>query len=224
MYAVTQGTFRTPRGRSVTLSYRADTNDYNTLRSCLDEDEYRLADLHLDGTALDVGAHIGGVTVALAIDNPDLHVVAIEAVPPNVALLRENVERNGLSDRVTIVPAAAGKGKTAIIRWAFEGNESADHHAFIGNAVMPESDLRIAHRERVPVVSLAALVAEHGPISFAKIDCEGCEYDFLRGKALSQVAIIRGEEHHGPLPAMPGFTITYTQANAPRGFEAVRDV
>ena len=67
MYTVTHGTFRTPRGRSVSLSYREDTNDYNALRSCLDEDEYRLAELTLTGTALDVGAHIGGVTVALAL-------------------------------------------------------------------------------------------------------------------------------------------------------------
>ena len=221
MYTVTHGTFRTPRGQSVTLAYREDTNDYNTLRSCLDEDEYRLRELTLSGTALDVGAHIGGVTIGLLVDNPDLRVVSIEAVPPNVDLLRRNVESLGLSERVTIVNAAAGKGKTATVRWAFEGNYVADHHAFIGNAVMPETDLRTAKSEQVPVVKLADLVAEHGPFSFCKIDCEGCEYPFLRGKALSQVALIRGEEHYGKLD-LPGFDVTYTQDNAPRGFEAVR--
>lgn len=221
MYTVTHGTFRTPRGRSVSLSYREDTNDYNALRSCLDEDEYRLAELTLTGTALDVGAHIGGVTIALALDNPDLRVVAIEAVPPNVVLLRENVERAGVADRVTVIEAAAGTGKTATIQWAFEGDEAATHHAFIGNALLPTTDLSRNRSEQVPVVTLAALVAAHGPFSFAKVDCEGCEYDFLRGKALANVAMIRGEEHHGVLQ-LPGFTITYTQGNAPRGFEAVR--
>ena len=220
MYTVTHGTFRTPRGRSVELSYREDTNDYNVLRSCLDEDEYRLQDIALSGTALDIGAHIGGVTIALATDNPDLRIVAVEAVSPNVDLLRENVERNGLSERVTILHAAAGKGATATVRWAFEGNEVADHHAFIGNAVMPETTL-VGLSEQVPVRTLASLVAEFGPFAFAKVDCEGCEYDFLRGKALASVAIIRGEEHYGTLP-LPGYTVTYTQDNAPRGFEAVR--
>ena len=221
MYTVTHGTFRTPRGRSVTMAYREDTNDYNTLRSCLDEDEYGLKELTLSGTALDIGAYIGGVTVALATDNPELHVVAVEAVPPNVDLLRQNVERNGLSERVTIRHAAAGKGSTAIIRWGFAGNEVADHHAFVGNAVMPEATLVEHESEELPVVKLADLVAEHGPIAFAKVDCEGCEYDFLTGPALSQVALIRGEEHHGPL-SLPGHTVTYTQPNTPRGFEAVR--
>ena len=218
MYTVTHGTFRTPRGREVTMAYRTDSSDYNTIRSCLDEDEYRLAELTLSGFALDVGAHIGGATIALAIDNPELHVVAVEAVPPNVTLLRDNVERNGLSERVTILHAAAGKGQTATVRWAFEGNESADHHAFIGNSLLPGP---VKHRsELVPVVTLASLVDEYGPFAFAKVDCEGCEYDFLTGPALSQVARYRGEEHHGPLD-LPGFTITYTQPNTPRGFEAV---
>src|SRR5688500_12720216 len=125
MYTVTHGTFRTPRGQNVTMAYREDSSDWNTIRSCLDEDEYRLAELHLTGTALDIGAHIGGATIAMAVDNPDLHVVSVEAVPPNVELLRANVVRNGLSDRVTVVHAAAGKGQTATIRWGFEGNESA---------------------------------------------------------------------------------------------------
>lgn len=219
MYAVTHGTFRTPRGRQVTLEYREDTNDYNTLRSCLDEDEYRLRDLHLTGTALDVGAHIGGATIALLVDNPDLRVVAVEAVPPNVELLRENLERNGVADRVTVIHAAAGSGRTATIRWAFAGNESADHHAFIGNSLLPGP---ATHRaEKVPVATLAALVSEHGPFAFAKVDCEGCEYTFLRGAALAGVALIRGEEHHGPLD-LADFDVTYTAGTPPRGFEAVR--
>jgi FkbM family methyltransferase len=220
MYRVTQGTFRTPRGQTPTLSYREDTNDWNVLISCLNEDEYALKELHLEGTALDIGAHIGGVTIALALDNPELKVVAVEAVPPNVELLTENVRRNGLEERVTVLHAAAGKGKTATVRWAFEGNYVADHHAFIGNAVMPETTVS-GSAERLDVVTLNALAKEYGPFSFAKVDCEGCEYDFLKGRGLLDIACIRGEEHYGKLP-LPGFDVTYTQDNAPRGFTAVR--
>ena len=218
MYAVTQGTFRTPRGRSVTLNYREDTSDWNTLASCLNEDEYRLADLQLAGIAADIGAHIGGVTVALAIDNPELRIIAVEAVPPNAQLLAANVERAGIADRVTVVQAAAGKGKTATIRWAFEGNESADHHAFIGNSLLPGDTKHLT--EEVSVVTLAGLVKSYGPIGFVKIDCEACEYDTLV-KIPACIERIRGEEHYGPLD-LPGYDVTYTQDNAPRGFEAVR--
>ena len=220
MYAVTQATFRTPRGQSVTLNYRQDTNDWNTLSSCLNEDEYGLRDLHLEGRALDIGAHIGGVTIALALDNPELHVIAVEAVPPNAQLLTANVERAGVADRVTVVHAAAGKGDSATVNWAFAGNEVADHHAFIGNAQMPEAVLTPHEQTELDVVTLAGLVKAHGPISFVKIDCEGCEYDTLRSIP-DCITRIRGEEHYGPLD-LPDYEVTYTQDNAPRGFEAVR--
>ena len=224
MYTVTHGTYRTPRGRSVTLSYREDTNDHNVLFSCLDGDEYRLAELHLEGMALDIGAHIGGVTVALAVDNPDLRIVAIEAVPPNVDLLRENVKRCGLSERVTVIQAAAGKGKTAEVRWAFSGSTSADHHAFIGNSSILGSEVT-SQTASVPVRTLASLAAEFGAFSFAKVDCENCEYDFLAGPALSKVALIRGEYHREPEPLMSvlGRTHDTTFAHvSPGAFEAVR--
>jgi FkbM family methyltransferase len=223
MYAVTHGTFRTPRGRSVTMAYREDTSDYNTLRSCMNEDEYRLRDLNLSGTALDVGAHIGGVAVALALDNPELRIIAVEAVPPNVELLRENVNRAGVSDRVAVVPAAAGKGKTTTIKWGFAGNESADHHAFIGNSLLPPKSEHLS--EKVKVRTLADLVAEYGPISFAKVDCEMCEFAFLRGAALSEVALIRGEVHADPTELVDALAPTHDvtfPAQIPGPFEAVR--
>jgi FkbM family methyltransferase len=218
MYQVTHGLFRTPRGRSLSMAYREDTNDYNVLNACMTEDEYDLKGLNLTGIALDVGAHIGGVTIALALDNPELHVVALEAVPPNVELLRENVERQGLGDRVTILHGAAGKGKTATVRWAFSGDAVGLHHAFIGNAVMPEANLNSSKTTTVDVWTVAALVKAHGPFTFAKVDCEGCEYPFLNGTC--EIPLIRGEEHDGPLH-LPKYDVTYTQDNAPRGFEAV---
>ena len=225
MYTVTQGTFRTPRGAEVSLSYRADSSDYNTIRSCLDEDEYRLADLNLTGTALDVGAHIGGATIALAVDNPALHVVAVEAVPPNVDLLRQNVERNGLSERVTVIHAAAGKGATASINWGFTGSETATHHAFIGNSLLPDREKSPHDQAEIPVRTLASLAEQFGPFSFAKVDCEGCEYPFLTGSGLEQVALIRGEFHATPTRLARQLVATHDVTHddqTPGAFEAVR--
>ena len=225
MYELDSQDFRTPRGQMARMTYRKESSDYNTLNSCMNEDEYRLKELHLTGTALDVGAHIGGVTVSLLMGNPELHVVAIEAVPPNADLLRQNVEQNGLNDRCTIIEAAAGKGRTATIRWAFAGNESADHHAFIGNAVMPESDLRVHQKQKVKVRTLTSLVKEFGPFRFCKIDCEMCEFDFLQGPGLADVALIRGEVHAEPQPLyeqLVGTHDIWTVRTVPCPFEAVR--
>lgn len=58
-------------------------------------------------TMIDVGANIGYYTLlaARAVEQSG-HVYAFEPMPTTVALLRKNVEENGYSDRVTIVPKA----------------------------------------------------------------------------------------------------------------------
>ena len=189
MYELRQERFTTPRGQPVSMWVRADTNDWNTLASCLNEDEYGLRPLHLEGKALDIGAYTGGVTVALAVDNPDLQVVAIEPVPDNVVLLRRNLEANDLLERVTVVDGAAGDGSEVNVRYGYSGSELACHHAFVGNLSMlhepgPENPHTV---RRVRTQTLEGL----GDFAFVKIDCEGCEWDI----DLSSVPHIRGEWH-----------------------------
>jgi len=188
MYEPRQERFTTPRGRPVTMWVRDGTNDWNTLASCLNEDEYGLRDLHLDGEALDIGAYTGGVTVALAVDNPNLHVTAIEPVPGNVDLLFRNLEANDLSERVTVYQAAAGDGSEVNVRYGYSGSELACHHAFVGNmSLLEEPGPDNPHT----LVTLRSMRIPPGPFSFVKIDCEGCEWDV----DLLAVPHIRGEWH-----------------------------
>lgn len=186
--------FTAPNGAEVSLTIRPDTNDENVCRSILAEDEYRLDAIKpLTGTAVDVGAHIGAATVALCELNPELHVVAIEPVPENLELLRENTARYG--DRVTIIAGAAGKGPQTI-RYGFAGHETGRVHRFIGNQHMPGGT---PYSEIVaPGVTLTQLVERFGPIALLKIDCEGCEHAFLDDPAIDQVERIHGEYHDGP--------------------------
>jgi FkbM family methyltransferase len=196
--AFTLEQFRTPRGRAASLYTRDETADHNNVYSCMTEDEYGLAGLTFaDGdTALDIGAHIGGVSIGLALDNKNLHVVAVEALSANVEMLYRNIEANGVGDRVTVRHGAAerpGK-KSATVRWNFEKSESGQHHRFIANAhnVTTPTD---GESEEVDALSLDALI--DGPVAFMKIDCEGCEYDVLRSSAVASVTEIRGEFHNG---------------------------
>lgn len=189
--------FRTPRGRNAYLLVRPDTADHNNVTSCLTEDEYGLRDLSLGaGIALDVGAHIGGVTVGLALDNPEATVIAIEALTANVELLAQNVARNDCGNVIVKHAAAAKPGtKTAIVRWNFDGSESGQHHRFIGNAT--NIGATGGEQEKVSAISLDTLVKEHGPIAFVKIDIEGGEYAFLDTPAVKDVQEFRGEFHAG---------------------------
>lgn len=190
-----EGTYRTPKGNAAKMLWREGTSDHNTLFSCMTEDEYGLKDLTLEGTALDVGSHLGGVAISLAVDNPDLRVIAVEALSENVELLRRNVFANAVSDRVEVVHAIAGTpgkaGRTGTVKWNFDGGESGYHHRYIANASnIPHES---ADTEKADILALDGL----GQIAFAKIDCEGCEYDFLRSTAVKNIREIRGEFHAG---------------------------
>ena len=221
MYTVTHGTFRTPRGRQVTMAYRTDSSDYNTVNACLSEDEYGLRDVHLGATtAFDVGAHIGGVTVALLADNPELRVVAVEPVPGNVELLRENVERNGLADRAQIIQGAVGDGTSVSVWHGYRGNENAEHHAFIGNSSLAYDHGGEGEHDETQYVSIRLAdfvnlldVERHGPwtdnggpsethqhvdttyIDWLKIDTEGAEWTFLASPERWRLRYIVGEWH-----------------------------
>lgn len=199
--------FLTPRGHPVSMLVRTGTSDHNTLYSALNEDEYGLANRRLTGRAADIGAHIGSVAVGLLVDNPDLRVIAVEPVPPNVELLRQNLERNGVLDRCEIIQAAVGKGRKTTIRYGYtsDGSEagiSAAHHAFIGNStiVYPRQPSAFPHEEAtVPVVSIRDLL----PLDLIKIDVEGGEWGFLASPDIREVPYIVGEVHptdgHSPL-------------------------
>lgn len=191
---VTTHEFRTPHGRSALMAYRVGTSDWNTLWACLNEDEYGFAARTLTGTVADVGAHIGGVTVGLALDNPELRVIAVEPVPDNAALLRENVEANGVGDRVTVIEGAAGGKRPVNVWYGYTGSEAAEHHAFIGNCSLAyATDSKVKH-ETVRYAKPVRL-SDLGDLSLVKIDCEGGEYAVLADEAVARIPTILGEWH-----------------------------
>lgn len=208
----TSAEFKTPHGLPAQMLYRPGTSDWNTLYACMTEDEYKFASRHVSGVAVDIGAHIGGVTVGLALDNPDLRVISVEAVPGNAELLRQNVAANGLTDRVTVLEAAAGGDKPVDVWHGYRGNESAEHHAFIGNSSLAYAGGgKLEHettRYETPV-TLSGLLEGAGRIDLLKIDCEGCEFAVLADPAIAQIPVILGEvhpvqRHKKPIPELLG--------------------
>ena len=89
---------------------------------------------------------------------------------------------------------------------------------------MPEATL-VAHEEAdLPVVTLASLVTEYGGFSFAKIDCELCEFPFLSSGPFDKVGRIHGE-YHAPIDPIllalePTHRVTYDN-HIPGAFQAV---
>lgn len=189
----TEWAFQTPAGHRSEFSIRPGSSDWNTANACgWGNDEYHLP-TGLSGWALDVGAHIGAATVPLLIDNPELRVVAIEALPENAALLRVNLARNGLTDRCVLLEnAASDSSKPVRIGYGPRSGE-LQHSEFIGSASAPKGSDFI----KVKGATLEQALEIAGEFVWAKIDCEGCEYSFFDTPLVSRIAYITGEHHFG---------------------------
>lgn len=197
-----EGVWTTPGGKRAVFRYREGTSDWNTISACLRNptadtgDEYDLPS-GLTGWALDIGAHIGAVTVGLLLDNPELRVLAIEAVPDNAALVRENADLNDVGDRLIVWNYAAWKGKGDVqVEYDYSGSETAEVHRWIGS-VSPWMDKAQRTYRKTAVVTLSQALAVTNGQGFAwvKADCEGCEHPFLKGPGLRKVGVIAGEWH-----------------------------
>ena len=240
----------TPTGHPVNFATRDGTNDANlaiglNIWNDTIADEYKMRGRVLSGWAIDVGAHIGALAIPLAMDHPDLRVIAVEAVPENVALIAQNAEQNGVADRVIIVSAfAAAPGtSTGTIHYGYRHEPSADDgyvsaHRFVGNTWGPageegDPEFHVA----LDAVSLDDLLARFGieDVALLKIDCEGCEWAFLDTPAVARLQTIVGEYHGRPKgnpnpmtrlrELLPGHEVTAWGDDPVNGlFEAVRRV
>lgn len=191
-YPIRSGEFRTPGGHPVTMLYRDNTNDWNTLTATLTQDEYNLP-TGLSGHAVDVGGYLGSVGIALALDNPDLRVTIIEPVPANFELIVQNLPPN-VAGRVGVIQSAVGKDKPVLVSWGYSGSEALEHHAFVGNSTLADDPETASGWDIYQPITLDKLTAQHD-LAFLKIDCEGGEWDFLDSPALSKVERIVGEAH-----------------------------
>ena len=145
---------------------------------------------------LDVGANICDSSIFFAL-NGAAHVYAIEVMPSTAEICRENVEINGLTDRITVLNIGLGRpGKVKIPKNLIAGGEFQIYGNFANNVG--------GDYVYVDVKSLDQVVDELGIRSAVmKIDCEGCEYEvfnYVSPDAIPRFTHIIGEYHYGPLP------------------------
>jgi FkbM family methyltransferase len=118
---------------------------------------------------LECGAHHGFMTILIAHwIGPTGRVTAFEASPASAAILRENIELNGLRERVTVEAKAVGS-RVGILKISEESNSVP----LIG---------RYEPGVKVPVVPLDDY-ADLEP-TLIKLDIEGFEIEALRGASL----------------------------------------
>jgi len=120
---------------------------------------------------IDVGAQIGVFSLLAA--TAGARVIACEPAPSNFRLLRANIARNGLEDRIEALQMAVWRPGSRSLKI----HESADNMG--GHAVVAA----LGPATRVPARSLAELLDERGVerCRLLKIDAEGSEYAILYG-------------------------------------------
>ncbi|HEU4989381.1 MAG TPA: FkbM family methyltransferase [Gemmatimonadaceae bacterium] len=144
---------------------------------------------------IDAGANIGMATVYFKARYPGARVTAYEPDPATFAILRGNVDANGLRG-VTLIRAAVGD-RAGVLPLYRETTS--------GGSVVASLDPSWGGAEaiEVPVIRLSDAITE--PVDLLKLDVEGAEYAVLRDLAAAgRLAMVRETviEYH-PLAAEP---------------------
>ena len=162
-------------GRALTVKANYRTALYDMIGEVVDYDCYQLKKLEWepdrDRFIVDIGANVGVTALVLA-QIPRAHVTCYEPDPENCALLRDNIERNGL--RNVSVRQAAVAGSNGKLQFQL-------HAESTGGSLAGNGATSGAQTLTVDAVTLDRVLEEspNGEIDLLKCDCEGGEYELL---------------------------------------------
>lgn len=138
------------------------------------EDAYRLqtliAGLPDDARVIDVGAHVGSFSIAVATALPKAEIWAYEASPSTARYLAATVAASGLEERIHANGEALAATAGSVML----------HDVGVGSP-LSSTTIRVgAPTVSVPAITVDEVFARVGaPVDLVKIDAEGIEYDLL---------------------------------------------
>jgi FkbM family methyltransferase len=162
----------------IALSYRLNRGDIQGIREVWRDEAYRPpADIVPIGPLVDAGANIGFSAVYFARRWGATPIVAVEPDAANVALLRHNLEQNGIEAVVVAAAVGARDGEAKF----------APHHDANLGRLSDEGEVS------VPLLSMDSILGRlgNGGAAFLKMDIEGAEAEVFDGD-LSWLASVRG--------------------------------
>jgi FkbM family methyltransferase len=167
------------RGLTLALHPRSDIGRRLRAKGAFEDREIDLAAALLlachgeHRSIVDVGANVGIHSLLWARAFPHASVHAIEPAPSTHALLRANIERNGMAGRVHPLPYAACERDAEVEFFVSEDD------AF--SSLRDTRRKRVREIVRVPGRRLDGL--DLGPVGLLKVDVEGFETQALAGAA-----------------------------------------
>lgn len=121
-------------------------------------------------TVVEIGANIGTQALYFSLSGRVARILAIEPDPRNLALLRRNIEENGLASRVSVVECAIGSADSEGLLYRTAGNHGA-------SSLFPREGA--ADSVHVAIRPLSTILAENAiaqdTVDFIWMDIEGAE-------------------------------------------------
>jgi len=168
----------------------------------LERDEYGLDSLCFgDGdVVIDVGAHVGLVSILLAKRWPKLRIIAFEPFPENHRNCRENLRLNGVANVELLACGITADGR--LLTMAVSDDNS-------GGASAIAQTQRGPRAYGIPSRTLDEVFGTFhiDRCALLKIDCEGMEYEILsQAHCLDRVERLVGEFHSSATIAQRGWS------------------
>jgi FkbM family methyltransferase len=172
----------------VTISFESKTSGTRKIGIFFNK-EYDF--LPVDGKiVIDIGANIGDSCIYFVFSGAK-KVIGIEPFPKSYEIAKKNIEKNSLTDKITMqLAGCAAKSGHITIDPLYNSN---------GSSFLTEFRRGI----KIPLVTLRDILTNNNISSVEaalKVDCEGCEYDTILSSddgALRCFSHIQIEYHHG---------------------------
>lgn len=146
------------------------------------EDIYGLKELKLSpgDIVIDVGAHVGAVSIFLGKRFPDVRILAYEPCRNTFGVLQDNIRRNNVANVESFNLAISGNGRD--LRLLVAPHKSGMANAFVSEEVREKRVRDLGYRtEVVASITLDAVFRDNGidRCAFMKLDCEGAEFEIV---------------------------------------------
>ena len=141
---------------------------------------------------IDIGSHVGIISIILAKLNPELTIYAFEPLPSNFSMLLKNIEENNISNIKPFQMAVTEVSGRQV--YLYDRTEELKNSG--GASLFTPNP----HRTLVDTISLDDIFKRHHikECNLLKIDCEGSEYDILLNSNKFQSGAVKqllGEFH-----------------------------
>ncbi|MCJ7631375.1 FkbM family methyltransferase [Candidatus Bathyarchaeota archaeon] len=201
----------TPMHRKVTsfnnkefeVIYRHLTTDYNMYTSVMMEDAYRLRHFPLKTgmNAIDLGAHVG--TVSLMLASMGVNVYSVEILPENIEIFEFNTLKNGYNELIKIYHRAIASVSNRMVKALYLDDAEGDAVSLCNHfdGCTKDGGQKFGKSIDVKTITIEDVFRENNleRCHILKTDVEGAEWDAFKDvpdDILQRIDVILGEVHY----------------------------